>query len=191
MLNYCHFMATSQLTSLQFSDLEKWMRSSLYMSWVLSRSLYSLWLRSSGSMPLALKNSWYATLKAWPMDWAISWAWQRERTKHIASQTFAFAAFHKVHGVTVQHSHLLIQKHGRSSCTGVGRLVLGLCAASLPCLSSPVRCESESSSCEPSVQPCSRCRLCTRWSSVDGPSWCPTKTKMLKVSLCFWTFEHK
>ena len=46
------------VTSLQFSDLEKWMRSSLYISWVLSRSLYSLWLRSSGSMPLALRNSW-------------------------------------------------------------------------------------------------------------------------------------
>lgn len=62
-------------TSLQFSDLEKWMRSSLYMSWVLSRSLYSFWLRSSGLIPLALRNSWYATLKACPMDCAISWAW--------------------------------------------------------------------------------------------------------------------
>lgn len=62
-------------TSLQFSDLEKWIRSSLYMSWVLSRSLYSFWLRSSGLMPLALRNSWYATLNACPMDCAISWAY--------------------------------------------------------------------------------------------------------------------
>lgn len=61
-------------TSLQFSDLEKWIRSSLYMSWVLSRSLYSFWLRSSGLIPLALRNSWYATLNACPMDCAMSWA---------------------------------------------------------------------------------------------------------------------
>lgn len=46
------------LTSLQFSDLEKWTRSSLYISWVLMTSLYSFWLRSSGLMPLALRNSW-------------------------------------------------------------------------------------------------------------------------------------
>lgn len=46
------------LTSLQFSELEKWMRSSLYISWVLMMSLYSFWLRSSGLMPLARRNSW-------------------------------------------------------------------------------------------------------------------------------------
>lgn len=68
-------------TSLQFSDLEKWMRSSLYMSWVLSKSLYSFWLRSSGLIPFALRNSWYATLKAWPIDCAISCACSNSQRK--------------------------------------------------------------------------------------------------------------
>jgi len=47
-----------QLTSLQLSEFEKWMRSSLYISCVLMMSLYSFWLRSSGLIPLALRNSW-------------------------------------------------------------------------------------------------------------------------------------
>lgn len=68
-------------TSLQFSEFEKWMRSSLYISCVLMMSLYSFWLRSSGLMPLALRNSWYATLNAWPIDWAISWACRHKRQK--------------------------------------------------------------------------------------------------------------
>lgn len=72
-------------TSLQFSDLEKWIRSSLYMSWVLSRSLYSFWLRSSGLMPLALRNSWYATLNACPMDCAISWACSSSIGKRVVN----------------------------------------------------------------------------------------------------------
>lgn len=70
------------LTALLFSDLEKWTRSSLYMSGELSMSLYSLWLRSRGLMPLTRRNSWYATLKACPMDWAIIWAWSTNRKVH-------------------------------------------------------------------------------------------------------------